>query len=153
MGAKKYERINRIMGICIMTVFVIGFGMGVLALFFGRELLGIYAPGNAKVIEYGLIRMNIIARTYFLCGMMEVMVGMLRGMGKSLMPMIVSVVGVCGGRISWILVIFAQSRDLKTLYISYPVSWLLTFTIHFISYFVIKKLVVKKAEMPELNPA
>jgi len=84
--------------------------------------------------------------------MMEVMVGMIRGMGRSLMPMIVSVIGVCGGRITWILFVFARNRDLKTLYISYPISWLLTFSIHLVTYFIIRKIVIRKENVPELTP-
>lgn len=152
MGAKKYERINRILGICILTVFVIGFGIGMLILVLSEQLLGVYAPNNMEVIKYGIIRLNIIAKTYFLCGMMEVMVGMIRGMGRSLMPMIVSVIGVCGGRITWIWFVFARNRDLKTLYISYPISWLLTFSIHLVTYFIIRKIVIRKENVPELTP-
>lgn len=152
VGAKKYERINRIMGLSLLTVSTIGIGLGIIALFFGEQLLGIYAPGEAEVIKYGMVRLSIIAKTYFLCGIMDVMVGMLRGMGTSLMPMIVSVIGVCGFRISWILLIFSQHHDLKTLYISYPLSWIGTFLIHFMAYFFIKKRVVKKESIPEVQP-
>jgi len=150
-GAKKFSRINRILGICILTVFVIGFGMGMLALVFGRQLLGIYAPNNAEVINYGMIRLSVISRTYFLCGMMDVMVGMLRGIGKSFMPMIVSIMGVCGVRITWILVIFAMDRELTTLYMSYPVSWLFTFLVHFFTFIVVKNRVAKKEGLEEIQ--
>jgi len=152
VGAKKYDRINRILVICLLTVLSIGLGMGFIALILDEQLLGIYAPNNTEVIKYGIIRLNIIARTYFLCGMMEVMVGMLRGMGKSLMPMIVSVLGVCGTRITWILLIFAQNRDLTMLYVSYPVSWFATFAFHFITFLIIKKRVVAKERALEVQP-
>jgi len=152
VGAKKYDRINRILVICLLTVLSIGLGMGFIALILDEQLLGIYAPNNTEVIKYGIIRLNIIARTYFLCGMMEVMVGMLRGMGKSLMPMIVSVLGVCGTRITWILLIFAQNRDLTMLYVSYPVSWFATFAFHFITFLIIKKRVVAKEKALEVQP-
>lgn len=152
VGAKKYDRINRILVICLLTVLSIGLGMGFIALILDEQLLGIYAPNNTEVIKYGIIRLNIIARTYFLCGMMEVMVGMLRGMGKSLMPMIVSVLGVCGTRITWILLIFAKNRDLTMLYVSYPVSWFATFAFHFITFLIIKKRVVAKEKALEVQP-
>ncbi|AGC68494.1 MATE efflux family protein [Thermoclostridium stercorarium subsp. stercorarium DSM 8532] len=152
VGAKKYNRINRILGICLLTVFTIGFGMGMVALLFGRQLLGIYVPHDDEVIKYGLIRLNIITKTYFLCGMMDVMVGMIRGMGKSFMPMLVSIIGVCGIRISWIFLVFAKNRDLAMLYISYPVSWLVTFAIHFLTYFFIKKRVAEKENALEIQP-
>lgn len=153
VGAKKYNRINKILGICLLTVFTIGFGMGMTALLLDRQLLGIYAPGDTEVINYGIIRLNIIAKTYFLCGMMDVMVGMIRGMGKSFMPMAVSVVGVCGLRIAWIFLVFGRNRDLATLYISYPVSWIVTFSIHLVTYFVIKKRITAKEGVLEIQSA
>ena len=105
---------------------------------FLRPLLGIYTQDDA-VISAGVIRTTIIAPTYFLCGMMDVMVGVLRGMGSSIMPMIVSVMGACVFRIFWIYVIFPISPTLEMLYASYPVSWIITLAVHLACYFVVKK--------------
>ena len=77
--------------------------------------------------------------TYFLCGLMDVMVGELRGVGYLIMPMIVSLTGACLLRIVWILTVFAQAHDLTVLYMSYPVSWFVTFAIHFLCYMLVAR--------------
>lgn len=137
VGAGEYKRVRRVFWICSMLVTGIGLILGFLALFSGKFLLGIYAPDNAEVIEYGMVRMMIICGTYFLCGLMDTFVGMQRGMGASLTPMIVSIIGVCGFRIAWIYTAFAQHRELEMLYYSYPISWFATALIHLICYFVL----------------
>lgn len=152
VGAKKFDRINRILRVSILTVFVIGLGMGLLVQVLGEPLLSIYAPENYEVIKYGMVRLVIITSTYYFCGMMDVMVGMLRGMGKSFMPMIVSVIGVCGVRIAWVFLVFGQHHDLTTLYISYPISWIVTFLIHFFTYFIVKKRIVAKDDVLTVQP-
>ena len=147
VGAKKYKRVKYVLGICILFVSAVGIGLGLSALTFGETLLGIYAPGNAEVIRYGMIRLVVITSTYFTCGLMDVFVGMLRGMGTSLIPMLISIFGVCGIRIVWIYTIFAQHRDLKTLYVSYPVSWIITGSLHLICFLILsRKLVHGNAE-------
>ena len=104
--------------------------------FFGSDILKLYSS-DPQVIEYGLRRMSIIATTYFLCGMMDVIVGSLRGMGYSIMPMLVSLAGACGFRVLWIYTIFQKYHTLQCLYISYPISWTLTFSVHFICFLVV----------------
>ena len=138
-GAQKYRRIRRVFGICALLVTIIGIGLGLLAQVFGETLLGIYAPGNTEVIRYGMIRLTIITSTYFTCGMMDVLVGMLRGIGTSLIPMLVSIIGVVGARITWVYTVFAWHRELQTLYMSYPISWTLTAVIHLIFYFIMQR--------------
>jgi len=91
------------------------------------------------VIAAAGMRTAVIAPTYFLCGMMDTTVGLLRGMGSSVTPMVVSIVGVCVLRIVWILVLFPLSPTLTMLYISYPISWLITFIAHLSCYFYVKK--------------
>lgn len=137
VGAGEYKRVRRIFWICSLIVTTIGVVVGITALLSGEFLLGIYAPGNAEVIGYGMIRMTIICVTYFLCGLMETFVGTLRGLGASLMPMLVSIIGVCGFRIAWVYTAFAQRRELEVLYYSYPISWFATALIHMICYFVL----------------
>ena len=149
VGAGKYKRVKRIFLICSLLACAAGIGVGTIARLFGEQILGIYAPGNTEVIGYGMIRLAVIASTQFKAGLMDVMVGMLRGMGTSLTPMIVSIVGVCGIRITWIYTVFSQNRDLKTLYLSYPVSWIITALIHLIFFFVfLSKLNKKKVKTP-----
>ena len=138
-GAGRPDRVKRTLWCCLGVVTVTGLGMGMLILLFGRQLMGLYNP-EENVIADGMIRMSIIMPTYFLCGMMDVMVGQLRGIGYSVMPMIVSLTGACLLRIVWILTVFAQAHDLTVLYLSYPVSWFVTFVIHFLCYmFVARK--------------
>lgn len=137
-GAKKKDRIRRSGLICVGMVVAVGLIMGNGAYLLGRPLLSIYSS-DAEVISYGLVRMSIICTLYFICGMMDVMVGWLRGLGCSIMPMLVSLAGACGLRIVWLWTIFAQNRTLEVLFWSYPVTWLITFSVHVICYFAIRK--------------
>lgn len=133
-GAGKTDRINRILLLCLGCVTVVGLVLGNCAYFFGHQLLGIYSS-DPEVISYGLIRMSYVAVPYFLCGIMDVMVGSLRGLGYSIMPMLVSLTGACGLRILWIFTVFQWFRSLDTLFISYPISWGLTAAVHMLCYF------------------
>ena len=139
-GAGKKDRVKSVLWNCLGTVVVIGLGLGLLFMAFDRTLLSVYNQDPA-VIDFGVLRMHIILPTYFLCGMMDVMVGQLRGIGYSIMPMIVSLTGACLFRIVWIMTIFSmpQFHTLQMLYISYPVSWGLTFAIHMICYLTIAR--------------
>lgn len=139
MGAQKYGRINKILLTCQGYVVLFGLSLGMLAYIFGSTLLGFYTT-DPEVVQYGLLRMSIICPTYFICGMMDTMVGSLRGMGYSIMPMIVSLTGACALRIVWIFTIFKFiSPTLTTLYISYPVTWAVTALTHFIVFLVVRR--------------
>ena len=133
VGAKKWDRVKKIMIICVVSVAVTGFGMGMLGLLFGEKLLGFYAT-DAEVIMYGLKRLRIFCFSHFLCGVMDVFVGCIRGMGYSFMPMVVSLIGACGLRIVWIFTIFQWYRSLEVLYYSYPVTWTITIAAHIICF-------------------
>lgn len=135
-GAMKVKRIGKILLMCQTIVILIGLVMGNAVYFFGSDILKLYSS-DPQVIEYGLRRMSIIATTYFLCGMMDVIVGSLRGMGYSIMPMLVSLAGACGFRVLWIYTVFQEYHTLQCLYISYPISWTLTFSVHFICFLVV----------------
>ena len=132
-GAGKADRVRKTLWCCLGSVTVIGLVMGLVFRLFGPQLMSLYNSEPA-VIANGLIRMDIIMPTYFLCGLMDVMVGELRGIGFSVMPMIVSLTGACLLRIVWILTVFATDHSLTVLYLSYPVSWFVTFAIHFLCY-------------------
>ena len=138
VGAGKPERISKIMREGLILVMAIGAGMGAFLFVFKEFLLGIYTV-DPQVVASGAVRSNVFATTYYLCGMMEAVVGVLRGMGSSIAPMIVSVMGVCVFRLFWIFVIFPFDPTLLNLYISYPVSWIITFSAHMVCYFVIRK--------------
>ena len=133
IGAGKYSRVNRILYTCILVVTMIGAGMGLLFCLFGTPLLGIYST-DPEVIRAGLVRLYFICGTYFLCGWMDVLVGSLRGMGYAVLPMIVSLLGACGFRILWIFTIFAAVHTMPVLFLSYPVSWVITALIHYICF-------------------
>lgn len=138
VGARRFERIARVARDSLVAVFLIGAVLGGLLTLFKRALFGIYTDNDA-VMAAAAIRTNVIAPTYFLCGMMDSAVGLLRGMGSSVQPMITSIVGVCVLRIVWILVILPLNPTLAMLYISYPISWAVTFAAHMICYFRVKR--------------
>jgi Na+-driven multidrug efflux pump len=112
--------------------------LGGLSYLFAPSLLGIYTVDPA-VIATGILRLGYISVPYFICGIMDVMVGSLRGMGYSIMPMLASIAGVCGIRITWVYTVFAMNHTLETLYISYPISWAITAGVHLICYFVVRR--------------
>lgn len=151
VGAKKYDRINKVQGVCLVLVTIIGLVFGVTTYCLGEPLLSIYLPNDPEAIPYGIIRMSYIALPYFLCGMMEVMVGGQRGMGMSFIPMINALLGSCVLRIVWISTVFAADPTLFTLYISYPISWIVTTLAHTVFYFVKLHSLKKKARLEAGN--
>lgn len=142
-GAQKYKRIGRIALICQGMVLVVGLVFGNAAYLCSQGLLKLYSS-EADVIQYGMLRMSIICVTYCLCGMMDVMVGLLRGMGYSVMPMLVSLTGACLFRIVWIYTVFQQIRTLECLYWSYPISWTLTFMVHLLCFVIVYRKLLKR---------
>lgn len=144
LGAGRYERIGRILLSCILTVTAVGLSLGLIVYALGPELLRLYTT-DATVVQMGMKRLVVIATTYFICGWMDVLVGSLRGMGSSVVPMIVSILGACGLRIVWIYTIFAADRTLTMLYISYPVSWAITAAVHFGCFVAVRRKVLRAA--------
>ena len=138
-AAGKYSRVRKVLSACILAAFCTGVVFGSLILVFGKPLLSIYVPGDELAITYGYQRLLVLCPTYFFCGIMEVLVGQLRGLGKSLVPMFISVVGICGFRAFWIYTIFAINHDWNVLFLSYPASWLLTSVVQYICYHMIQK--------------
>ena len=138
MGARKYERINKVLYICIACVTITGLAMGLGVVAGSHSLLSIYSS-DPDVISVGTLRLSIICGPYFLCGIMDVLVGSLRGMGYGVMPMLVSMIGACGFRILWIMTIFQWNHTLFNLYISYPITWTLTALVHLICFIIVRK--------------
>ena len=136
-GAGLFRRIDRIALDCYALVTGIGLVLGFGAWWFGDFLIGIYSS-DPVVISAGVARLSITCTTYFLCGLMDTAMGVMRGMGYSVMPMLVSLTGACLFRIVWIHTVFAWTRSLSVLYYSYPVSWLLTFLVHLICFLVVR---------------
>ncbi len=134
-GARKYKRISRVLLICELLVLGVGIVLGNAAYLLGGTLLKLYTV-DPEVIQYGILRMRIICTTYCLCGMMDVAVGALRGMGYAIMPMLVSLTGACLFRVVWIYTVFQSYRTLECLYISYPISWGLTFAVHMVCFVI-----------------
>ena len=141
LGAGKPERIKPVYRDCILTVLLIGVPMCAFLYFFGRPLLGIYIakddPAYASVIASGMVRVTYMGLTYFVCGIMETCCGMVRGLGRSWIPMIVTIFGACVLRIVWIYTIFQTHHTLNVLYLSYPVSWVVTSAVHVLCFILI----------------
>ncbi len=143
LGGKKFDRISKILSECLILVTIIGLVMGNGAVLFGKQLLSLYSA-DPEVISYGMQRLQVICTLYCLCGIMDVLVGSIRGLGYAVMPMIVSLLGACAFRVVWIYTIFQWNKTLRTLYISYPVSWLLTAMVHLICFLVVRRQLEKK---------
>jgi len=125
IGANKPNRLKKGILLCIACVTVTGLVVGFGLLLFGKPLSAVYNK-DPEVIYYSLYRMSIICPTYFICGIMDVINGSLRGLGHSMRPMLISIFSVCGLRIFFVLYIFPHFRKLSFLYISWPVSWLIS---------------------------
>ena len=146
-GAKKTKNMEKVLIYSLGFVFVIGAVLGSVFYLLG-PYLGKFYTTDPEVIKYALNRMRYVCLLYFICGLMDVLVGFLRGIGYSIIPMIVSLIGVCALRVIWIYTIFAQEKTLDSLYISYPISWTVTVItlVLLILYFFPK--VKKKLEAP-----
>lgn len=144
VGAGKLQRVVPILLRCLGVVLTVGVGLSGLALLFNHQLLGIYSS-DQEVIRYGLGRLEVVCATYFLCGMMDVVCGSVRGLGSSVVPTVVSLTGACGLRILWIYTIFAENRTLFCLYLSYPITWAITFSAHLVCFFIFLHMRKKRA--------
>lgn len=140
VGAGRYERINKSLITTQLCVLAVGGILGNLVYLLGNPLLGLYSDSSV-VIAAGMKRLSIICTTYALCGMMDVMVGALRGLGCSIMPMIVSLLGACAFRMAWIFVLFQieEFHTIDTVYFAYPISWTLTLFVHVICFILVRK--------------
>lgn len=146
-GAGNYKRIKRILLTAQACVIVAGAASGFLLLYFGKSVMRLFSPDDA-VIRAGMVRLSVILSSYFLCGMMDVMVGGLRGIGYSVTPMIVSLIGACGLRLVWLSTVFQIPRfhTPKTVYLSYPGSWLVTFCVHVFCFVIFYRRVLRQHE-------
>lgn len=140
-GARKIKNCQKVLIDSELCVIVMGLVLGFLCWLFARELVSLYTKEG---VEYGVERITIICLSYALCGMMDVLVGFLRGFGKSIVPMVVSILGVCGVRIVWIFTIFQRVHTLKVLFLSYPISWIFTALVHFVCFLVLYRKMRKK---------
>ena len=144
-------RIKKILLTCLGIVTVIGLVLGQGAYLLGRPLLSIYSSDPA-VVDFGMIRLSIVSATYFLCGLMDVCCGSIRGLGYSIMPMLVSLTGACAFRVLWIFTVFQVEHTLFSLYISYPISWILTFVVHLLCFaYAYRKMMKTRLDSQPVN--
>ena len=137
MGARKYQNLNRVVLNCLLCAIVTGVVLGGGAVLAGSQLLHFYSS-DAAVIAAGYERLRVICGTYLLCGIMDTLASSLRGLGYSVLPMVVSLVGSCLLRLVWIATIFQLNRTPFMLYISYPISWVLTAAVHLACLLVVR---------------
>lgn len=137
-GVGKYKRMDRVLMDCMILSVGAALALGCGAYFFGAEILQVYTE-EADVIQCGVEILSITTVPYFLCGIMDLFPGALRGMGYSAVPMVLSIIGTVGMRVLWIFVFFPQHRSLYFLFISYPASWIATIVMQVVCYYFVRK--------------
>lgn len=138
-GARQFKRVKQVLWQCLGCVTVVGLVLGTLMYALGPQLLSIYITDSQEAIAYGMLRLSYICLPYFLCGLMDVTTGALRGLGASFVPMLICVLGVCGIRIGWIFTVFRmeQFHTPQCLYISYAISWAVTALCQLVAFLVV----------------
>ena len=142
-GVGKWKRMDKVLRNCILLSVIVSLVLGGGSYLFGPELLKIYTSDQA-VIQCGMEILLYTTVTYFMCGLMDLFPGALRGMGYSAVPMLLSVVGTVGTRVAWIFWVFPKHRALDVLFISYPASWLVTIILQVICYYFVRRKVKNK---------
>lgn len=146
VGAHKLDRVRRVRNYCLLDVAACGVVFGGLTYLFAHQLLAVYIPGDEEAIRYGITRMTFVCLPYFLCGLQDVMTGIIRGLGQSLVPMIITILDICVFRIVWIYTIWQVPRyhTLNMLYVTYPITWILSFVMLTICYAVIMRRLTRR---------
>lgn len=144
-GAGKLKRVLRVLLLCQLCVIVVGVGFGNFVYQMGVPLLHLYSSSD-EVVSEGLIRLKYVCQAYALCGCMDVMVGALRGIGYSVMPMIVSMLGACGLRLLWIATYFQSHHTTSILFVSYPGSWIITTSVHILCFVIVYRHKAKQLQ-------
>lgn len=142
-GAKKFDRINKVLVNCVLLVSLVGIVLGSAAYFLATPLLGIYST-DPQVIGYGVQRMLLVCLPHFICGVMGIFTGCLRGLGSSVTPMLITVFGTCFLRVAWVYTIFPLNPTWQMLFLSYPISWAVTGILQFIAFLSLKKRAMAK---------
>lgn len=140
-GARNFERVKKTLYICMGMVTAVGFSLALIIYIFGEPLLKLFVKDSAQAINDGMIKLAYVCVPYFLCGLMEVTSGALRGIGRSFTSMVITIIGVCGIRIMWIFTVFAEHHTPQMLLISYPISWIITTAVQFFVFLKIFKRV------------
>lgn len=146
IGAKKVENIGKVYRYCLLFALGIGVSLGLVGLFFSENIVRFFSD-DPGVVEIGAERMRLVMPFFFFCSLMDVAASQIRGMGKSVEPMLVSLIGACGIRIIWVFFVLPLDRTLINLYWSYPVSWIITFFAQFIMYFILKRKMIKNGDI------
>ena len=146
LGGRKYSRINKIAFSNVAIVIILGMIMGNIVYFFGESLISIYNP-DPGVIDFGMRRFYYVVRLSFIGGMMDCIVGAMRGLGYSVIPTLVSLTGACAFRVLWIFTVFKANPTPEVLFLSYPVSWAITAFCHMICFFFVRRKLPKKDEI------
>ena len=141
-GVRKTKRMDKVLLDCVILSFAVSFTLGCGAYFFGDKLLRLYTS-DPKVIQCGIEILAYTTIPYFCCGIMDLIPGALRGMGRSGVPMILSIIGTVGTRIVWIFGLFPHHRSLSFLFISYPVSWIIPIILQVLCYYFVRTKVHK----------
>ena len=139
MGAKKLDRVKKVVFCCMGCIAVLGIFLAVVANVFREPLLSLYGIDSVEAFDTAKLRLLIVVATYWLCGTMDMFCGVMRGMGNSTVPMVVSILGTCAFRIAWIYTVFALRPTLVVLYIVYPISWGFTCVVHGVACILIYK--------------
>ncbi len=133
-GARQFNRVRRVVWNSILCVTVVGLVLGTLCCIFASPLLSLYITDSQDAIYFGIQRMYWLALPYFLAGTMEVLMGALQGIGSSIAPMFINIFFTCFTRMAWILTVFQSFRTLESLYISYPISWILAIAVELFAF-------------------
>lgn len=152
-GAKKYDRVMKSLWICLGCVTVVGIVGGALVYLFAPQLLSLFniSPSDTVSFNHALVRLACICLPYFICGVMDVTTGALRGMGSSAVPMAISIIGICALRIVWNFTVFRAYPTPTCLYLSFPVTWVVTFICQFIAFFVVYRMHRKADALSEYS--
>lgn len=150
LGAGKIKRVREVTRKSLFAVFVVWLAVGGIIFLFRRPLVSIISD-NEETIQYAVMRLNVIATTYFLCGFMDVMALVMRGLGKSTTSMVVSLSGSCLLRILWLSTVFRYvwTGDILCVWIIYPISWLLTLCVHTVMYLITMRKIERRLSAPE----
>lgn len=148
-GVGNYRRMDKVLANCILLSVGVSLLLGFSAFFFGPEILRIYTS-DPEVIQCGTEVLAFTTTTYFLCGLMDLFPGLMRGVGHSAVPMLMSIIGTVGTRIVWIFMLFPHNRTLSFLFISYPASWIITIILQIICLYFVRKKVYPASERQKL---
>lgn len=150
-GALQFRRVKKVTGLCMLYAAVAGILFGGLMCLFGPQLLSLYITDSPEAIAIGVARMMITVAPYFLYGLQDVITGVLRGIGASFVSMILTVLGICGIRVLWIYTVFQIPRfhSQTVLYVSYPLSWIVTLIIQLTAFSVIFRRLQKRCAPEE----